>query len=401
MAIFSYKARTKTGKLKKGNIVTVNEDEAVKSLNRRGLAVQYLRETSGDLEYKINVFLNPVKAKDLIVFSRQFSIMITANVPIVEALLVIIEQTSNIKFKSMLSQVAYDVDNGAFLSDALKKHPKVFSEFYSNVVKAGETSGKLDDVLNYLSDEIEKDYDLTKKFKGALIYPAFIIAGLTIVGLVFVFFVLPELTKMLEETGATLPLSTRIVIGLTNFLQDYYILVFGSIIALVIFLRYYFRTKKGKRNRDILLVKMPILGPIFRLVYLVRFCRSLGTLLKGGVSITKSMEIVGDIVRNTVYKEIIQETVENINEGGSIVSVLERSDYVPKMIPEMMSVGERSGRLDEVLEETAKFYDKEVNGKLANLNTILEPVIMVVMGIGVGIMVSAVILPMYNIASQF
>jgi type IV pilus assembly protein PilC len=225
--------------------------------------------------------------------------------------------------------------------------------------------------------------------------------GLTIVGFVFIFFVLPELTKILEETGATLPLATRIVIAFTNFLRNYYIYVGIFIVILIFALRYFFKTPTGKRARDVFYVKMPLLGKIFQLIYLVRFCRSFGTLLKGGVSVTKSLEIVGDIVRNSVYRDILVETVENINEGGSIVSILERSEYVPKMIPEMMSVGERSGRLDEVLEETAKFYDKEVGNKLANLNAVIEPVIMVIMGLGVGIMVAAVILPMYNVASQF
>lgn len=401
MAIFSYKAKSRDNKTKLGTIVSTDENSAVRALNRKGLDVYFLKESSGDLEFKIATFLNPVKTKDLIVFSRQFSIMIMSNVPIVEALSVIIEQTSNLKFKVVLSQVAYDVDNGAFLSDALKKHPKVFSEFYCNVVKAGETSGKLDSILEYLSDEIEKDYDLTKRFKGALIYPAFIVVGLTVVGFVFIFFVLPELTKILEETGATLPLSTRIVIGATNFLRAYYAYLGLGILFLIIGLRYYVKTTKGKRVRDLFYVKMPILGKIFQLIYLVRFCRSFGTLLKGGVAVTKSLEIVGDIVRNSVYRDILIETVDNINEGASIVSVLERSEYVPKMIPEMMSVGERSGRLDEVLEETAKFYDKEVSAKLANLNAIIEPLIMVIMGLGVGIMVAAVILPMYNVASQF
>lgn len=401
MAIFSYKAKARDGRTKTGTIVTIDENEAVKSLNRKGLDVYFLKESSGDLEFKIASLFNPIKSKDLIIFSRQFSIMIMSNVPIVEALSVIIEQTSNISFKVILSEVAYDVDNGSFLSDALKKHPKVFSEFYCNVIKAGETSGKLDEILQYLSDEIEKDYDLTKRFKGALIYPAFIMVGLTIVGFVFIFFVLPELTKILEETGATLPLATRIVIAFTNFLRNYYIYVGIFIVILIFALRYFFKTPTGKRARDVFYVKMPLLGKIFQLIYLVRFCRSFGTLLKGGVSVTKSLEIVGDIVRNSVYRDILVETVENINEGGSIVSILERSEYVPKMIPEMMSVGERSGRLDEVLEETAKFYDKEVGNKLANLNAVIEPVIMVIMGLGVGIMVAAVILPMYNVASQF
>jgi type IV pilus assembly protein PilC len=288
-----------------------------------------------------------------------------------------------------------------FLSDALKKHPHVFSTFYANVIKAGETSGKLDEILNYLADEVEKDYDLSKKFKGALIYPIFVCSGLVIVGFIFLFFVLPELTKILQETGATLPLATRLIIGIADFLQKYYILLIIFVVGGGIGLKLFFKTKVGKRNRDLFLVKAPIIGKIFQLIYLIRFSRSLRTLLRGGVTVTRSLSIVGDIVRNTVYKDIITETIDDINEGGSIVTVLENSDYVPKMIPEMMSIGEKTGRLDDVLEEIAKFYDKEVRVKLDNLNTMLEPIIMVVMGIGVGIMVAAVIMPMYNIASQF
>ncbi|MFA5644510.1 MAG: type II secretion system F family protein [Patescibacteria group bacterium] len=401
MAIYSYRAKDRNNKSKRGKIVSMNETSANKMLGRKGLAVISLKDVSGDLENKITAFLNPIKNKDLVVFSRQFSIMMTANVPITEALLTIIEQTENLKFKNIISMVAYDVDNGLLLSDSFKKHAHVFSGFFCNVVKAGETSGKLDEVLEYLADEIEKDYDLLKKFKGAMIYPLFIICGLVAVGFIFLFFVLPELTKILEETGATLPLSTRIVIFVANSLQDYYLFVLICVVIIAISSHLFLKTKAGKKTRDLFLVKAPLIGKIFQLVYLIRFSRSLKTLLKGGVTVVKSLEIVGDIVRNTVYRDIINKTIEDVNEGGSIVGILETSDYVPRMIPAMMSVGEKTGRLDEVLEEIAKFYDKEINSKLSNLNSILEPAIMVVMGIGVGIMVAAVILPMYNIASQF
>ncbi|MDD3711469.1 MAG: type II secretion system F family protein [Patescibacteria group bacterium] len=401
MAIFIYKARDINNKIKKGKVVAANQVDAVRVLKKKKMSVVYLKDFTNSIEFKITSFLAPIKGKDLVVFSRQFSIMMMANVPIIESLKVIIEQTNNIKFKNIISEIAYDVDNGLFLSDALKKHPHVFSTFYANVIKAGETSGKLDEVLNYLADEVEKDYDLSKKFRGALIYPIFVCTGLVIVGFIFLFFVLPELTKILQETGARLPLSTRMIIGVADFLQNYYILLIVLIVGGAVALKLFFKTKLGKRNRDIFLVKAPIIGKIFQLIYLIRFSRSLRTLLRGGITVTRSLSIVGDIVRNTVYKDIITETIDDINEGGSIVTVLENSDYVPKMIPEMMSIGEKTGHLDDVLEEIAKFYDKEVRVKLDNLNTMLEPIIMVVMGIGVGIMVAAVIMPMYNIASQF
>lgn len=400
MAIFNYKAKNRLGKIKRGRAIAVNEAVAIKNLSRRGLEVSFIKDASKSIDHKFLFLLNPIKSRDLVIFSKQFSIMVSAGVPVAEALITIVDQTENLKFRDILSKVAYDVDNGDLLSNALKKHPRTFSDFYCNMVKAGETSGKLDEVLNYLAEEIEKDYDLTKRFKGALIYPLFVISGLVSVGFIFMFFVLPELTKILQETGGTLPLATRIVIGSIEFLKNYFIAFLFILVVAIIFSRVFFKTGLGKKTRDIFLLRLPVIGKILQLVYLVRFSRSLGILLKGGIPITKSLDIVRDIVKNTVYKDIIKKTIEEVEEGGSIVGVLESSEYVPKMIPQMMAVGEDTGRLDEVLDEVAKFYDKDVSNKLGNLNVILEPVIMVIMGIGVGIMVAAIILPMYNLAGQ-
>jgi type IV pilus assembly protein PilC len=400
MSIFSYKVKDNKNKLKTGQIAAVNEDLAIKYLSRRGFSSISVKPLS-KIEFKVINILTRIKGKDLVVFSRQFSIMMTANVSITEALITIFEQTENIKFKNIISQVAYDVDNGVLLSDALKKYPNVFSNFYCSVVKAGETSGKLDNVLEYLADEIEKDYDLMKKFRGALIYPAFIISGLFIVGIVFIFFVLPSLTKILEETGGELPLSTRIVIGASNFLQNYYVFLIVLLISIVIFIRFYLKTNSGKKVKDYITINFPIIGSIYRLVYIVRFSNSLSTLLKGGVSLIRSLEISTEIVNNYYYSNAINDSIVEVNEGGSVSSSLMENTYFPKMVPQIMMVGEKTGKMEESLDEIAKFYGKELNGKLNNLNTLLEPLIMVLMGIGVGIMVAAIILPMYNMASQF
>lgn len=400
MPIFSYKAKDNNKKFKTGRIVAVNEDLALKYLTNRGFS-SILLKILPQLEFKVISIFSRITGKDLVIFSRQFSIMMTANVSITEALLTIFEQTDNIKFKDIISKVVYDVDNGVSLSDALKKHPRVFSNFYCSVVKAGETSGKLDNVLEYLADEIEKDYDLVKKFRGALIYPVFIMTGLFIVGIVFIFFVLPSLTKILEETGGELPLSTRLVIGASNFLQNYYLFLIIAVISIIIFLRFYLKTGNGKRVKNYVSINFPIIGKIFRLVYLVRFSSSLSTLLKGGVSLIKSLEISTEIINNNYYSDAIDKSIEEINEGGSVSSSLIDSPYFPKMVPQIMMVGEKTGRMEESLDEITKFYEKELNGKLNNLNSLLEPLIMVIMGIGVGIMVAAIILPMYNMASQF
>lgn len=400
MAIFNYKAKNRLGRIKRGRTIAISESVAIRNLSRRGLEVRTIKDVSKSIDHKFIFLLNPIKSKDLVIFFRQFSIMMSSGVPIAEALITIVDQTENIKFRDILSKVAYDVDSGSFLSDAMKKHPRTFSQFYCNVVKAGETTGKLDEVLNYLAEEIEKDYDLTKRFKGALIYPLFVLSGLVIVGFIFLFFVLPELTKILSDTGGTLPLATRIVIGSIDFLKKYFFVFLFLLFSAVVFFKLFFKTDLGKTSRDIFLLKLPVVGKILQLVYLVRFSRSFGILLKGGVPIVKSLEIVEGVVKNKVYKNIIKKTIKDVNEGESVVGVLESSEYVPKMIPAMMSVGETTGRLDEVLVEIARFYDKDISNKLNNLNVIIEPVIMVIMGIGVGIMVAAIILPMYNLAGQ-
>jgi len=234
-----------------------------------------------------------------------------------------------------------------------------------------------------------------------MIYPVFIIIALFGVGIVLMVYVVPNLTAILTETGATLPLSTRLVIGASNFLTNYSVpLVIGLIIAFIL-LRMYLRTHDGRRRFDILKLKLPIFGPLFQYIYLMRFSRSLSTLLKGGVTITRSLEIVADVVGNTIYRELILDTLDSINDGNPFSTVFEASAYVPKMVPQMISVGERTGKMDSVLDRITSFYSRESSNMLDNLSKLMEPLIMVIMGLGVGVMVASVLLPMYNLASQF
>jgi type II secretory pathway component PulF len=301
----------------------------------------------------------------------------------------------------MVAEIAFEVDSGSFLSDAFAKRPKTFSNFFVNIVKSGETSGKLDEVLNYLADEMEQNYDMVAKIKGAMIYPVFIVVGLIAVGIVLMVYVIPNLTAILTETNATLPLSTRIVIATSNFFKDYLWLVGLIVAAIVVGIHFFIKTEFGKKQIDLFKLKMPIFGKLFKYIYLMRFTRSLSTLLKGGVTITKSLKITADVISNVVYKEIIEETLESINDGNPIHVVMDNSKFVPSMVPQMIAVGERTGQLDTVLDKVTDFYGRETTNMLNNLSKLMEPIIMVVMGIGVGIMVAAVIMPMYNIASNF
>ena len=379
----------------------MSEGEVTVKLNKQELSVVSLADVTNTPLSKFSRLIAPVKTKDLVIFSRQFAVMISANVPVVESLLILIDQTNNISLKNMIADIAFEVEGGAFLSDAFAKRPKIFSEFFVNIIRSGETSGKLDEVLSYLADEMEKSYDMASKVKGAMIYPVFIICALFGVGIVLMVYVIPNLTSILTETGAELPMSTRAVISISNFLRNYSVLIILAVIAIVVAVKLYLKTYQGKRNFDIMKLQMPIFGKLFKYIYLMRFSRSLSTLLKGGVTITRSLEIVADVVGNVIYKELILATLESINDGNPFSTVFESSKYVPKMVPQMISVGEKTGKIDSVLDRVTDFYSRESGNMLDNLSKLMEPLIMVLMGAGVGVMVAAVLLPMYNLASQF
>ncbi len=401
MPIYRYVAEDSKGKTKRGTQVGLSDSEVTFKLRKKDLNPTSVVNITNTFESKFQMFISPITAKDLVIFSRQFSVMISANVPVVESLLILVDQTNNISLKNMLSEVAFEVDGGAFLSDAFAKRPKIFTNFFVNIVRSGESSGKLDEVLDYLADEMEKGYDMVSKIKGAMIYPVFIMVGLIAVSIVLMIYVIPNLTTILTETDMELPFSTRIVIATSDFLKSYIILILLAFVGLVFLIRMYLKTYNGKRNLDIVKLRMPIFGTLFKYIYLMRFTRSLSTLLKGGVTITRALEITAEVVGNTIYRELILETLESINDGNPLATVLENSDYVPKMVPQMIAVGEKTGKIDTVLDRITTFYDREASNMLDNLSKLMEPLIMVIMGVGVGIMVAAVIMPMYNMANQF
>ena len=401
MAIFRYLAEDANGRRKRGQIVGLNDSDALARLRKQEFNPISVENITGTLESRFLMVIAPIKIKDLVIFTRQFSVMISANVTVVEALMILVDQTDNLSLRNMIAEIAFEVDSGAFLSEAFGKRPNIFSNFFINIIRSGETSGKLDEVLNYLADEMEQNYDMVAKIKGAMIYPVFIVCGLIGVGIVLMVYVIPNLTQILTETNAVLPISTRIVIAISNFFKDYLWLVGLMVLAIGVGAHFYFKTYIGRLQLDIVKLRMPIFGKLFRYIYLMRFSRSLSTLLKGGVIITKALEITADVIGNVVYREIILDTLESINDGNPVYSVMDKSRYVPKMVPQMIAVGEKTGKLDVVLDKITDFYGRETSNMLDNLSKLMEPLIMVVMGIGVGIMVAAVIMPMYNMASQF
>lgn len=401
MPIYKYKAFDKDRKTQAGLVEANGKDYAAEILAEKGFSIISISEVSFG-KAKINLdFLNRIKIKDIVIFSRQFSVLISANVSMVQALKILVEQTANAILKTGISEVADEVDAGSTLSEALGKRPKIFSNFYVSVVRSGETSGKLDEVLSYLADEMEKDYDMMSKIKGAMIYPAFVLCSLIIVGVVMMIFVVPKLTGILTESGAALPITTRILIGTSGFMQKYWWLLAVIAIGFTALFKYYLSRPGGQRQFDYIKLRLPIFGHLFQLIYLVRFTRSMNTLLVGGVTIDNSLKVAAEVVGNKIYQELIEETIKEVEDGNSISNVFIKSKTIPKMVSQMLAIGEKTGKMDVILERITNFYGREIGNIVANLMTLMEPLIMVVMGVAVGIMVAAIILPMYNLASSF
>lgn len=398
MPIYKYRARTNDGRNTVGAVEAVTENEAVELLADKGLIVLSLSETTKKPSKGLNINIGRVKQKDIVIFSRQLSVMISATVPVVQALRILSQQTSNPIFIEDIVEMADDVDGGMKLSDAFAKHPKVFSNFYVAMIKSGETSGKLDEILQYLADQMEKDYDLISRIKGAMIYPIFIISAMIVVGFLMMTFVVPQMTSMLKDTGAELPLITQILISTSDFMRDqWYFIIFGVAILIVI-MRLWIRSKPGKLTWDAAKIKMPLFGPLFKKIYIVRFTRALSTLVRGGVPIASALGITAEVVDNRAYEKIILDTVDEVEGGNSIATLFVKSDLVPKMLSQMMVIGERTGKLDVVLEKLSDFYGREIDNLVGGLTSLIEPLILIVMGVGVGGMVAAIMLPMFKVA---
>lgn len=400
MPVYDYKAKDSAGATLTGAVEAPNDIVAQDTLKERGLTVVALNERKRHTLFQSSLgFFNRVPKKDVVLFARQLAVMISATVPIVQALRILVKQTSNITFKIIISEIADEVDGGAKLSSSLARYPQAFSDFFIYMIRSGETTGKLDETLNYLADQQEKDYDLESKIRGAMIYPAFIVSAMIVIGVLMMIFVIPKLTEALLKGGAKLPLATTLLIGASNFLTHYWWLLIGLGAIVTVFGRLYLRTPRGRRQFDVLKFHLPVFGSIFEKIYLVRFSRSFSTLIASGIPVTKALEIVADVIGNIVYKELTLQTIEEVEAGNSIATVFVQSRVVPPMLPQMMIVGEQTGKLDLILDKLAAFYAKELENLVANLVSIIEPLILVVMGAAVAVIVMAVLLPMYNLSN--
>ncbi len=401
MPLYNYKVKNKYGGIVRGVVEAESEEGANELLQEREFTVLSIKERKKKSIFEESIdFFNRVPSKDLVIFARQLSVMVDAGVREVQALRTLIEQTSNEKLKTIISDIADEVEGGAKLSEAMGKYPSVFSDFFIGIIRSGETTGRLAEVVSYLADQEEKDYDLRQRIRGALVYPAFIVGGLIVVSFIMMIYVVPNLTDVLKESGATLPFSTRALIAVSDFMVAFWWLIILLFLAIVVGIKLYTRTEEGEKNWDRLKLKLPIMGKVLQKLYLVRFTRSFYTLFRGDVDMVQGLEIVSGVVGNAVYRDLLLETAKEVRDGNSIATVFEKSDLTPTMIPQMLSVGEDSGKLQEVLEKLTGFYTREVDNSVQSLVTLIEPIVMILIGVAVGVMVAAVIMPMYNLAGQ-
>lgn len=399
MAKFSWEARSKTGTLQKGVMDATSASLVETQLKRFGFTGISIKEEGKRTSLTIPGFgTKKVDTKDLVVFTRQFATMIDSGLPLVQCLDILAAQQENKTFQDILYKVKSDVESGHTFADALGKHPKAFDNLFVSLVAAGEVGGILDTILNRLAAYIEKSMKLKKKVKGAMVYPATIMAIAVIVVGVILVFVIPTFAKMFTEFGGELPAPTRIVIGLSHFITRYILVIIAVGIAINWGIKKYYTTPKGRITIDRLLLRMPIVGPLIRKVAVAKFTRTLGTMVSSGVPIMDGLDIVAKTAGNKVVEDAIYNVRQAISEGKTMAEPLAASGVFPPMVVQMIAVGEATGAMDTMLNKIADFYDDEVDDAVGALTAMMEPLLMVFLGTTVGALVIAMYLPIFKLA---
>jgi len=399
MAIYVWAGKTKKGRSLKGELEAADERIARIQLKKRSIEVKKLKQKPKDLFENISFMQPKVTNKDLVIFTRQFSTMIDAGLPLVQGLNILGEQTENKTFRNMLKQITKDVEGGSTLADALSKHSKVFDSLFVNLVAAGEVGGILDTILQRLAAYIEKAEKLKSQIKGAMTYPIVVVGIAVIVISVIMIFVIPVFQDMFSSFGKALPVPTQVVVAMSDFSKGNIHYMIGGLIVFVWALRRYRKTVSGKRNIDSLLLKLPIFGELIKKVAVARFTRTLGTMVSSGVPILDALEITAKTAGNVIVEEVIFDARSSIAEGQTIAEPLSETDIFPGMVTQMISVGESTGALDAMLEKIADFYDDEVDATVSAMTSMLEPLLMLFLGGSIGGLVVAMYLPIFQMAA--
>lgn len=398
MAVFRYTGKTRAGATQNGEIEAADRNMATAVLRQRQILVTSIRPKSKGLEIKLPGFGAKVTEQQVVIFTRQFATMIEAGLPLVQCLDILARQTENKEFARVINQVKIDVESGDSFADALRKHPRVFSEFYVNMVEAGEAGGILDTILARLATYMEKAAALKGEVKGAMVYPAVII-GIAVVVVVFLLlYVIPVFADMFASFGGTLPAPTRFVMYLSDLVKAYILYAIPAVGVFIWLFKRFYRTERGKIMMDRVVLKLPVIGPLVQKVAVAKFTRTLGTLVSSGVPIIDGLEITARTAGNKVVEQAVLAIISSIKEGQTIAEPLGRQAIFPPMVVQMIEVGENAGALDTMLNKIADFYDQEVDTAVKALTKLMEPMLMVFLGTVIGGMVVAMYLPIFKIA---
>jgi len=395
--LFKYKAINQQGENKDGSIDAVNKDLAIAALQRRSFIVTSIQSAEKKPALQMVIF-ERVPLKDVVILSRQIATLFEAEVSALKTFTLLASNSENQLLARKLTTITDDLQAGSSISGALEKHPDVFSNFYTNMVKAGEESGQLNKTFNYLADYLDRQYALTTKTRNALIYPAFVIFTFVVVMILMFVVVIPKLGVLIKESGQVIPFFTKIIIGISDFFLNYGIFLLIFLVFVCIYAFWLSQTKKGKTYLDGLKLSLPLVGSIFKKLYLARIADNLNTMLSSGINIVRAIEITSSVVGSRIYEDILKRVQDEVQGGSSLFLAMENKEQIPGIMAQMVQVGEETGSLGSILKTLADFYKREVDDAVDTLVGLIEPIMIVALGIGVGILLVSVLMPIYNIA---
>lgn len=400
--LFNYEALDEAGAKKNGSIDAVNVEVAISSLQRRGLVLASIKEAqaSRGLLSKNIAFFDRVANKDVVILSRQLATLFQAQVSALRVFRLLSSETENHTLGQKLETIADDLQSGNSISAALAKHPKVFTDFYVNMVKAGEESGKLDETFQYLADYLERSYELSSKVKGALIYPAFIVVTFLVVMILMFTMVIPKISEIMAQSGQAVPIYTQVVLGISNFLVSYGFIVLGLFAVVVFLLIRFVRTPPGRLAYDQFKISIPYVSLLYRKLYLSRLADNMATMLASGIPMVRALELTSNVINNKIYEGILKDAVDAVKGGKTLSESLANSPrQIPGIMTQMMKVGEETGEVGTILKTVARFYAREVATAIESIVALIEPLMIVLLGGGVAVLLASVLIPIYNIAS--
>ncbi len=400
--LFIYKAVDEKGEQRSGSVDAVNIDVAIASLQRRGFVITTINEEGVNKSFlSTNIsWLERVSNKDVVILSRQLATLFEAQVSALRIFRLLAAETENVALAKKLVMISDDLQAGSQISAALAKHPRVFSDFYVSMVKAGEESGKLDETFNYLADYLDRTYELVSKAKGALVYPAFVVITFVTVMILMFTMVIPKISGILVDSGQEIPFYTKIILGISSFLVSYGFILLAIVVVGGFFLIRYIRTPSGSIIFDNFKLSIPYISNLFRKLYWSRLADNMNTMLISGIPMIRALDLTSSVINNSIYRKIIADSVESVKAGKALSEALSGNDEIPGIMIQMIKVGEESGELGAILKTLAKFYAREVVTAVDALVDLIEPLMIVCLGAGVAILLASVLIPIYNVASS-